>query len=455
MNCDIIEVRKRLFGNNIIDIYPTRGLENGGSYAIPEHIKKEGEIQILPIIIYPKVSDGEFQQFKNQCIEFTDNLGDEFKKYFGVSLSFNEWEEIFMSSVFSIEDLATLNKKLSKKLGEWRDRYGDDLRDRCVILLFAKYTPEYQKLTPYYLSKCIFNNEIPSQVVTERALENFEMSLANVSLGIFAKLGGIPWVLSSPLPSNVIVGVGRTIVKYRVDTKAEQVESYIGSVALITSEGVVSKTRAKVVSEKEELISWISRNIEKAVESFVLSKGEKEASLSVHYSGKRPSKEELEALKRTIEELKGKGIRVSYKILHITSDINLRLLCEKYNYYPRGGLYCIASEREAYLTPLGAIKIGKDKRYPFTGIPRTLKVSLIETSENSILDELKIGLREVYDLTYMHIAGTQININEPITTKYSRELAYLVSSLLYLRRRLGIECLRPYDVDVYERPWFL
>jgi len=453
MNCDIIEVRKRLFGNNIINIYPTRGLENGGAYAIPEQVKRKGEIQILPIIIYPKVSDDEFQQFKNQCIKFADKLGDKFKRYFGVSLSFNEWEEVFVNSVFSIEDLATLNKKLSKKLGDWRDRYGDDLRDRFVILLFAKYTPEYQKLTPYYLSKCIFSNEIPSQVVTERALENFEMSLANVSLGIFAKLGGIPWVLSSPIPSNVIVGVGRTIVRHRVDTKAEQVESHIGSVALITSEGVVTKTRAKVVSKKEELASWISKNVEKAVESFVLSKGEKEASLSVHYSGKKPSKEELEAFKRTIEELKGKGIKVSYKILHVTSDINLRLLCEKYNYYPRSGLYCMASEREAYLTPLGAIKIGREVRYPFTGIPRTLKVTLIETSENSIPDELKIGLYEVYSLTSMHIAGTQVNINEPVTTKYSRELAKLVSSLLYLERRLEIKCLKPYDV--YERPWFL
>jgi hypothetical protein len=454
MNCDIFKVPKKLFGNNIIHIIPKYGLENGGAYSIPEQIKRKGEIQILPTIVYPKVSDEEYQQFKNQCIEFADKLGDVFKKYFGVSLNFNEWEEVFVNSVFSIKELATLNEKLSKKLGEWRDRYGDDLRDQYVILLFTEYTPEYQKLTPYYLSKCVFSNEIPSQVVTERALEKkFEMPLANVSLGIFAKLGGIPWVLSSPLPSNVIVGVGRTIVRHRVDTKAEQVESYIGSVALITSEGVVSKTRAKVVSEKEELISWISRNIEKAVESFVLRKGEKEASLSVHYSGKRPSKEELEALKRTIEELKSKGIKVSYKILHVTSDINLRLLCEKYNYYPRSGLYCIASEREAYLTPLGAIKIEKDKHYPFTGIPRTLKVTLIETSENSILDELKIGLREVYDLTHMHIAGTQINTNEPITTKYSRELAYLVSSLLYLRRRLGLECLKSHDV--YERPWFL
>ena len=452
MRCDRLELPLRRFGGGVTDVYPTRGLSRGGPYAIPEEVRKSREVSVVPIFVrVPEFK--EYQEFMNAAKAFLEKLREEFRRYFRIVMKVHEEREVTISSLYLPEDLRTLYNKLRRVKTELSELYGDKEVGQVAVLIFTRWTPEYQKLTPYYISKCVFGSEVASQVVTEVAFSNFDMSLANVSLGIFAKIGGIPWVLAEPLSADVIAGVGRTTVKYRESRQAEVSKDYIGSVAIVGSDGVVSEVRAKVVSEPEELSGWISSNVRRAARSFALSKGTKEVRLSVHYSGKKPSIEELRELSKAIEDLESEGLRASYRVLHVTDDINVRLLCEESKYYPTSGLYCITSDREAYLTPLGALKLGTREHYSFTGIPRTLKVSLIHTSESGTLEELTEGLREAYWGTFMHLAGAQININEPITTKYSRDVAYLVGSTAIAERSLGIAC--SIAKDVYERPWFL
>jgi len=452
-----LEVPKRRFGGGFIEVNPRRGLSKGGPYASPARIKEEATL-VIPLIVKSSVYE-EPQNFKEKAMEFLDKLCEEFRKYFRMSVENAKEEpyEVLITNPYKPAELQRLSAELRRIKNELRDRYGDALEQRAVVLIFARQSLKYQKLSPYYVSKCVLGHEIASQVVTDVALSNFDMSLANVSLGVFAKLGGIPWVLNNFLPVDVVVGVGKTIIKYREEGRGEVSQDYLGSVAIVGANGVISEVRAKVASTKEELASWIGSNVQRAVSEFVLSSGTEEVSLSIHYSGKKPSKDELDGLKEVIEDLKNKKIKVSYKVLHITDDVNASLLCKGCNYYPASGLYYLLSDKEAYLTPLGALKLGSSgPYYSFTGIPRTLKVSLVDASEGNEggASRLTEGLREVYYLTFMHIAGMQININEPITTKYSRDVARLVGSVVCVRKKLGVECSISLG-DVYERPWFL
>jgi hypothetical protein len=451
VRCDSLDLPLRLFGGGVADIYPLRGLSRGGPYALPREFEEYGSVLVVPTFIRISSFEG-YQEFKNIAEEFLRKLSKEFQRYFRIAMETPEEHEVTINSLYLPNDLRVLYGELKILRDKFVGEYGDRGMQRFVALIFTRSTPEYQKLTPYYISKCVFGDGVASQVVTEVALSNFDASLANVGLGIFAKIGGIPWVLAEPLSADVIVGVGRTIVRYRGRGQAEEYKDYIGSVALVRSDGVISEVRAKVVSEPEELSVWIGSNVRRAVRNFALSKGSKEVRLSIHYSGKKPRSDELDELKKAVEDLKKDGLRVSYNVLHITDDTNVRLLCEESKYYPTSGLYCLTSDREAYLTPLGALKLGTKEYYSFTGVPRTLKVSLIHTSESDTLEELIEGLREAYWGTFMHLAGAQININEPITTKYSRDVAYLVGSVRTSGGILRIDCPTK---DVYERPWFL
>ncbi|MBX5458644.1 MAG: hypothetical protein IRZ31_17265, partial [Thermogemmatispora sp.] len=52
------------------------------------------------------------------------------------------------------------------------------------------------------------SNDIPSQVVLFSTLKDLDFAAANIALGLLSKMGGIPYVLSEPLPyADVIVGI--------------------------------------------------------------------------------------------------------------------------------------------------------------------------------------------------------------------------------------------------------
>ncbi len=453
MKYGLISPPKRRFGNDVIDIVPIRGLRSGGPYHTPEIIKKD-RVYIVPITI----NTPGFDTNQNLIMEAVEGICTILKDYLRVKSEVVDLGEVQTINVpdYSVCSARDLYHRLNKIEHELIRRGYREKLSSTVVLVFTRSTARPIKVTPYYVTKIAFGLKPVSQVITEKALANPKMSYTNIALGIFTKLGGIPWRLNELIPStDLIIGVGRTILRYYESfNQREVIESWMGSIAIIRSDGVFREARATIVKTEKELADWIAENISKTINNFIIRHAVEEVNVSIHYSGKKVSKEEMESIEEVVEEIrKREGIRINVKIIHVTNDIPHRLLCEKYNMYPFSGFYWISSEREAYITPLGASLIGSKVYYSFTGIPHTLKVTVVKTIGSITLrDALIDSLHEVHSLTFMHLAGLNININEPISTKYSRELAYLVRSLEIASKTIGTTL--PATM-VYDKLWFL
>ena len=452
MEYDIIPPPKRKFGDDTTDIVPVRGLKTGGPYHIPDNIK-EDKVYLVPIVI----NSPEFSLNCDQAIEFVGKVRIALKEYFKVKSEVVELSKVQLNiSDYSIHSAYDLYHRLSEVKHELiRLGYREKLSN-IAVLLFTRSTAPQVKVTPYYVSKMVFSYEPVSQIVTERALANPRMSHTNIALGIFTKLGGMPWRLNELMPStDLIIGVGRTTLRYpRLLSREEVIENWMGSLAIIRSDGIFREARASVVGTGNELIDWVTENINKVINSFILKHALEEINVSIHYSGKKVSREEMERIEGVVNRIKQReNVKINVKIALITDDIPHRFMCESYNMYPLSGFYWILSEREAYLTPLGASLVGSRICYPFTGIPHTLKVVLIKTIGSLEPKEALIdSLHEIHSLTFMHLAGLNININEPVSIKYSRRLAYLVRSLEIAGK---ITTIKPPATTVYDRLWFL
>ena len=98
-------------------------------------------------------------------------------------------------------------------ISEWKARQTN--RHPDLFFLLHPKSPTWRADTPYYACKASALNEgVVSQSVTLDLLDNptqFGWSIANIALAVFAKIGGIPWVVhGEELENNLIIGIGRT-----------------------------------------------------------------------------------------------------------------------------------------------------------------------------------------------------------------------------------------------------
>lgn len=453
VNRGVIPLAGRKFGGGMIDTVPSRGLIRYGPYFTPSEARREG-LYIYPVVIKTPGFDID----KEQVLSFANNISSSFIDYFKVPIKILDYSEVSFLSVqdFTPASIGRLVKDLENIFSELKTYYEKNL-DKVIVIIFTKQTSREFKLSPYYATKLVFQDTVATQVITEKVLqqENPQYSIANIALGMFTKIGGIPWRLSEALPSaDVVIGVGRTEIKlYNSSQSGIFRRGLIGSLSVLRSDGVLTELRATTMEDYKELATWTARNASSVVTGLIRDIVD-EINVSIHYSGKKPRAEEIDAINKEIGRVREKfKVKVNAKIVHITDEIPHRLLSEEFKMYPERGLYWVMSPKEALITPLGAHKEGDKTHYPFTGIPRTLKLTLYDlTGSPNSQEGLMQALHEAYYLTFMHLAGLHINVNEPISTKYSRQLAYLVLSLKILSEKIGL-LLSP--ESEFKRLWFL
>ena len=88
----------------------------------------------------------------------------------------------------------------------------------------------------YYRCKALLLREgLLSQGVTPEVIDDpssFEWAVANIALGAFAKLGGLPWVVSGESADrDLVIGVGRSDL---FDPDSRFVRQYLGFTAFIS-----------------------------------------------------------------------------------------------------------------------------------------------------------------------------------------------------------------------------
>lgn len=327
-------------------------------------------------------------------------------------------------------------KSYRKAIEEW----SKDSRevDPQLALVIVPHSERWQTERPYYEAKAAFARlGIPTQMVTEELLKDereFTWSVANIALAVFAKLGGVPWVIDAPPDDHdLVVGVGRTDIR-----RPDGVKRIFGYALSFISNGAYRQTWAftPVADEdtyglrlEEELINILkaSRDVDQPFRRLVI------------HLAKRTGLREIEAVQRARSQA---GANLPTALLRLDDTT----------------LYDIADGRSDHFAPPKglAVRLGPQR---LLLQPET--VTPVGAPSGPLLVELDrrsdVGPQALSDLaaqTYRlaHTNWRAFNaISQPVTLVYGRLLAQLVGYLeevpawdpTFLRRELR------------DRPWFL
>jgi len=150
----------------------------------------------------------------------------------------------------------------------------------------------------YYKMKYdLLKENLPLQVITSQLLRNKESlkwSVANISLQIFAKLGGKPWKVTPSSKRGIIIGIGQSHQK-----TGDKIRKYFAYSVCTDSSGIYKKIGILGHSDrKEEYFSQLSQNILEIVNKYT-SEGYKSIVFHVPF---RIRREELEVMNSSIQQ---------------------------------------------------------------------------------------------------------------------------------------------------------
>jgi hypothetical protein len=102
-------------------------------------------------------------------------------------------------------ELRTVGKTLS-------ERYPEMTVIPILVVPWSKHSSE-QETNDYYSAKhALLSERLSSQFVDQKHLDDrnsFKWSVSNIGLGLFAKMGGVPWLVKPSTETCLIVGIGQ------------------------------------------------------------------------------------------------------------------------------------------------------------------------------------------------------------------------------------------------------
>ncbi len=339
-----------------------------------------------------------------------------------------------------------------------------------VIILPRVHRSLYDSM--YYRTKAEFlKQDITSQVFTIDLLndkKNYQWSLLPTSIQIFTKMGGVPYILErgiidSPDIQVFIMGLG---ISYHPLYK----EQRVGYVLIfdhsghwqfleawsLTSEDVESGKDIDTLAEK--IASLLNTAITKLANKIQAG----HAILIIHYSGKEISSREENAIAKALQELKlSQKILAVYVLKIKKSDIAIYDLDSPFKIndsktgYPAIGTVFKLKPDVYLLVTTGYFKInGEVKSNIWRGLPSSLIISRHREMEK-INEETEINdeslLASVFGLCRLNYTSVQNPVStEPITTRYSREIAWLT-----LRLQEATKSKSEFATAFRTRMWFI
>jgi hypothetical protein len=319
---------------------------------------------------------------------------------------------------------------------------------------------------PYYVSKAAFMGAgVPVQAITEEKIEaddgQLPYILNNVALASYAKLEGIPWVISTRQPSSreLVVGLGYTEVgEGRLGGKTR----YVGITTLFQGDGrylLWGLTReVEFESYAEALLANLRTTIRHVKQENDWQPGDR---VRLVFHVYKPLKNrEIEAIRRLVNGLVQEEYRVEYAFLDLSSyhmyhlfdpsQAGIGYRTESGNWRTKGkGVpergVCIQLDRRSALLHLAGPRELKTHEQ---GAPQPL---LIEVHPDSDLDDLTYLTRQIYHFTYLSWKSF-FPATEPVTILYSRLIARALGNLRLVAgwdsRVISVGALR-------DNKWFL
>jgi hypothetical protein len=261
--------------------------------------------------------------------------------------------------------------------------------------------------TYYDIKQKFLAKGISTQFVQDKNIHSgsFHYYLPNISIGILAKLGGIPWRLKSKTTNELVIGFNQKIVEEN---------KFIGSAVFFSNDGELGKTFAFPQSDSETaLIS----NLKSSIEQYILQKETPPERLVIHYYKPQSGKEQ-----RSIEQLIQKELRLNipFAIVEINDSKSQLELCFDKDFnmgMPESGTYVKISKTE-YLLFNNTRYQKKPLRSVTEELPIRIAIHFADTGGFSH----KELISQVYEFSRLYWKGLKQR-SQPATTIYAKLIA--------------------------------
>lgn len=289
---------------------------------------------------------------------------------------------------------------------------------------------------PYLVAKAAFlSNQIPTQFVAVETLSmapvNLAYTLSNLALAIYAKLGGIPWLIKSDkaIAHEVVIGLGSAAVGESRFSKKERI---VGITSVFRGDGgyLLSNLSNAVPIAKygEALTESLQATLQRVRTEMNWIKGD---SVRIVVHAFKPMRNtEIESVKTALQEFSDFDLQFAF--LHVKQDhpyllfddgqVGVKGRGEK---TPVRGLYAEIGDSDSLLTLTGPQQLKR----PTDGLPRPLLLSL---HRDSTFKDLVYLTKQVYWFSN-HSWRSFLPAALPVTIYYSD----LVAGLLGRLDRLG------------------
>jgi argonaute-like protein implicated in RNA metabolism and viral defense len=323
-------------------------------------------------------------------------------------------------------------------------------RQKCrpdLFFVMHPKTSESDRGTPYYKAKALLLKEgILSQNVTLDLLNNpsqFEWSAANIALGAFVKLGGVPWVVGGKeLDQDLIIGLGRAFL---FDYQTRQTTGYLAFTECFSARGPLKFiSLAKFTNSKEQYLEALGNVI-----TSTLNKAEAQnshaTSLTVH-APKEMRRDEMRVINEAVQSHQKKNV-LNILLAKVTEEFSFFALDDRFrDGVPRRGTVVQVSDRDYML-----YTEGRDEREPWSNrVPVALRVTPQGGPQSS--QNASSILRQINDLSQVNWRGFNAR-SKPISVYYGNLIARLLSHLDHA----SVEDLHKQGAakTLEERMWFL
>lgn len=340
-----------------------------------------------------------------------------------------EYEEILGA------DVQSYRKAASRLLGRL-----SKTPDLAIVQIRQSFRALHGEQNPYFVSKAVFMQAgIPVQAVQKEKICSSDYQLPwilnSISLACYAKMGGIPWVISTRRPTSheLVIGMGYTEVG---DSRLGDRERYVGITTLFQGDGRYQVWGLTREVEFENYADALLENLHTTI-NHVKEKNNWQSGDSVRliFHVYKPLKhKEMDAIKELVSKLIENQYSVSYAFLDISQYHPNQLFdprqtgtkaksSQKYKGVgvPDRGIALFLDQRTALLHLTGP----GDLKTDYQGLPRPLKIELHEDSD---FDDLTYLVRQIYHFTYMSWRSFSPS-TEPITIAYSRLISRALGNL--------------------------
>jgi len=315
-----------------------------------------------------------------------------------------------------------------------------DKSKEYLFLVFCSETeyPLDNYNSPYYkVKRFLLERGHLSQMVDRGTLNNPTFKDLNIALDIFAKNGNVPWVLSEGL-ADADLFIGMTYSS--IPTKSG-LNRIIGYVNVFDKFGRWQFCKGNLEAFPfEERKSYFSKLISATVEQLGKERNIKKVHIHHSYKLDKDIKEEV------YNDLSSIIPGITVYFIRINQDHPIRL----YDLSPIGdgsigrGKYIITARNRLYLATTGDNALSQKGM----GTPKVLEVTVSPYPKERYID-LKLTAQHILSLTKLNWASTKSFCHEPITLKFSRNIAYLMNAFLRTSDRFK---LHP---SLENKPWFI